>query len=90
MQAVAKLGVTITISQVGSETQGSGTTASVFPIGRTNEWQPAFAVDEDGFLHQLRTTLIQSLDACLSKLINVSCFISEENMLFRTSLRYHS
>lgn len=76
MQAVAKLGITITISQVGSETQGSETTASVSPIGRTNEWQPAFAVDEDGLLHQLRTTLIQSLDVCLSKLINVCRFNS--------------
>lgn len=76
MQAAAKLGITITISQVGSETQSTGTTASASPIGRTNEWQPAFAVDEDALLHQLRSTLIQSLDACLSKLIYTFCFVS--------------
>ncbi|KAI5666210.1 hypothetical protein M9H77_16063 [Catharanthus roseus] len=68
MQAAAKLGVTITISQVGSDSPSTGNTATASPIARTNEWQPAFAVDEDGLLHQLRTVLIQSLDACLTKL----------------------
>lgn len=71
MQAAAKLGVTITISQVGSDSPSTGNTATASPIARTNEWQPAFAVDEDGLLHQLRTVLIQSLDACLSKYIHI-------------------
>lgn len=68
MQAAAKLGITITISQVGSDTPSKGTMATLFPVKRTNEWQPAIAVDEDGLLQQLRMTLVQALDACLSKL----------------------
>jgi hypothetical protein len=70
MQAAAKLGITISISQVGSDAPSTGTISTASPIGRTSEWQPAFAVDEDGLLHQLRTTLIHSLDACLGKLIH--------------------
>ncbi|XP_027108170.2 uncharacterized protein [Coffea arabica] len=68
MQAAAKLGVTITITQVGSDTPSKGTMATLSPVKRTNEWQPAIAVDEDGLLQQLRTTLVQALDACLPKL----------------------
>ncbi|KAL3518355.1 hypothetical protein ACH5RR_020944 [Cinchona calisaya] len=68
MQAAAKLGITITISQVGSDTPSTGTSAVVSPIKRTNEWQPAVAVDEDDHLQQLRTTLVQALDSCSLKL----------------------
>ncbi|KAL2488853.1 Cytochrome [Forsythia ovata] len=66
MDAAAKLGITITISQVGSGTPSTTTTATVSPIERTGEWLPAFALDEDGLLHQLRATLVQALD--ISKL----------------------
>ncbi|KAJ4954921.1 hypothetical protein NE237_011704 [Protea cynaroides] len=31
------------------------------------EWQPAFKLDEDGMLHQLRATLVQAIDASMSK-----------------------
>lgn len=64
MDAAAKLGITITISQVGNGTPP----ATVSPIERTGEWPPAIAVDEDGLLHQLRTTLVQALDTCTPKL----------------------
>ncbi|XP_022875078.1 transmembrane protein 209 isoform X2 [Olea europaea var. sylvestris] len=64
MDAAAKLGITITISQVGSDTPPT----TVSPIERTGEWPPAIAVDEDGLLHQLRATLVQALDTCMPKL----------------------
>lgn len=62
MQAAAKLGISITISQVGSDLPASGT-ATLSPIDRSKEWQPTVTLDEDGLLHQLRATLIQALDA---------------------------
>lgn len=68
MQAAAKLGISITISQVGSDLPTTGTPATVSPIDRTKEWQPAFTLDEDGILHQLRATLVQAIDASTSKL----------------------
>ncbi|KAG8371352.1 hypothetical protein BUALT_Bualt13G0078800 [Buddleja alternifolia] len=67
IEAAAKLNIPITISQVGSDTSSTPTTANVSPIEGTNEWKPAFAVDEDGVLHQLRATLVQVLDACMPK-----------------------
>jgi hypothetical protein len=68
MQAAAKLGISITISQVGSDLPTTGTPATVSPIDRTKEWQPAFTLDEDGILHQLRATLVQAIDASTCKL----------------------
>lgn len=71
MQAAAKLGISITISQVGSDLPASGT-ATLSPIDRSKEWQPTVTLDEDGLLHQLRATLIQALDASTSKLPQAS------------------
>ncbi|CAA0823179.1 Unknown protein [Striga hermonthica] len=62
IEAAAKLNISITLSQVGSDTLTTPT-ANVSQMERTNEWKPSFAVDEDGLLHQLRATLIQVLDA---------------------------
>nr|GMD61396.1 transmembrane protein 209 [Ipomoea batatas] len=67
MQSAAKLGITITVSQVGSEISSAGTTTVCTP-GMTNEWQSSFSLDEDGLLHQLRANLVQTLDSCMSKL----------------------
>ncbi|KDP44094.1 hypothetical protein JCGZ_05561 [Jatropha curcas] len=67
MQAAAKLGISVTISQVGSDSSTSGTPATVSSIDM-KEWQPAFTLDEDGLLHQLRATLMQALDSSMSKL----------------------
>ncbi|XP_038689588.1 uncharacterized protein LOC119988577 isoform X2 [Tripterygium wilfordii] len=78
MQAAAKLGISITISQVGSETPSGGTAAAVSSTDRTKEWQPAFTLDEDGLLHQLRATLIQALDA--SMLPNPQQFLQQNPM----------
>ncbi|XP_059314666.1 uncharacterized protein LOC132065342 [Lycium ferocissimum] len=66
MQAAGKLGITITVSQVGNETPDTGT-AAIATTGRTNEWKPTFSVDEDGLLHQLRVTLVNALDTCMPK-----------------------
>lgn len=66
MQAAGKLGITITVSQVGNGTPDTGTVA-ISATERTNEWKPSFSVDEDGLLHQLRVTLVQALDSCMSK-----------------------
>ncbi|XP_059626753.1 uncharacterized protein LOC132269539 [Cornus florida] len=68
MQAATKLGISITISQVGSDLSTTGTSTTVSPIERTNEWQPAYTLDEEGLLHQLRATLVQALDASMPKL----------------------
>ncbi|KAL6967303.1 hypothetical protein U1Q18_033107 [Sarracenia purpurea var. burkii] len=68
MQAASRLGITITISQVGSGLQTIGTPATVSPVERPNEWQPAFTLDEDSLLHQLRATLVQAVDASASKM----------------------
>ncbi|XP_065868127.1 uncharacterized protein [Euphorbia lathyris] len=67
MQAAAKLGISITISQVGNDSQTSGTPATVSSIDR-NEWQPALTLDEAGLLQQLRATLLQALDSSMPKL----------------------
>ncbi|KAK6144429.1 hypothetical protein DH2020_021249 [Rehmannia glutinosa] len=63
IEAAAKLNISISLSQIGCDTPSTPTTANVSQIERTNEWKSAFAVDEDGLLHQLRATLVQVLDA---------------------------
>lgn len=65
MNAAAKLGISITISPVGSDLSRSGSPATVSPIDRPKEWQPAFTLDEESVLHQLRASLVQSLDASI-------------------------
>lgn len=66
MQAAGKLGITITVSQVGNGAPDTGT-AAISATERTNEWKPSFSADEDGVLHQLRVTLVQALDSFLLK-----------------------
>ncbi|XP_021889794.1 transmembrane protein 209 [Carica papaya] len=68
MQAAAKLGVSITISQVGSSLPISGAPTTASPIDGSKEWQPAYSLDEDGLLHQLRATLVQAIDVSVPKL----------------------
>ncbi|KAM7275699.1 hypothetical protein ACFE04_017565 [Oxalis oulophora] len=63
MHAAAKLGISITINQVGSEITTSGISAPLSSASGTQEWQPAFTLDEDSVLHQIRATLVQSLDS---------------------------
>ncbi|XP_050213359.1 uncharacterized protein LOC126664831 [Mercurialis annua] len=67
MHTAAKLGISVAISQVGSDSPASGTPATISSMDR-KEWQPAFSLDEDGLLYQLRATLMQTLDASKPKL----------------------
>ncbi|KAL5581210.1 hypothetical protein UlMin_013652 [Ulmus minor] len=71
MQSAAKLGISVTISQVGSDLPTSGT-ATVSSSDRSKEWQPALTLDEDGLLHQLRAALLQSIAASTPKLPQAS------------------
>ncbi|GAA0156073.1 hypothetical protein LIER_13649 [Lithospermum erythrorhizon] len=72
MQAASRLGISIAISQVGSDTTNSAATAVASPIQRTSEWQPAYAIDEEALLHQLRATLVQHLDSCTANVSSIS------------------
>lgn len=69
MQAAAKLGISITISQVGSDIISNGAPAALSTIDKTQEWQPALSLNEDGLLHQLHSTLVQAIDSSKSKLL---------------------
>ncbi|XP_023751503.1 uncharacterized protein LOC111899861 [Lactuca sativa] len=59
MEAAAKIGITITVSKIGSDSS-TGATATV-SNERNNEWQPAYTLDEEGLIGQLRTTLLQQI-----------------------------
>ncbi|PWA49077.1 Cytochrome B561-related protein [Artemisia annua] len=62
MEAAAKLGISVTISKVGIDSTAEAT-ANVTSNERNNDWQPAYTLDEEGLLLQLRTTLVQTLDS---------------------------
>ncbi|KAL2938240.1 hypothetical protein RDABS01_021689 [Bienertia sinuspersici] len=66
MQAAARLGISITVTSVGSDCSDSGAPA-MSPVDRAKEWQPAFSPDEDGLLHQLRAYLVQAVDVSTQK-----------------------
>lgn len=68
MEAAAKLGMAITISQIGSDAPAMPALSPVSTIERATEWKLSYAIDEDGLLHQLRSTLVQALDANMCKL----------------------
>ncbi|KAL5711372.1 hypothetical protein ACHQM5_021836 [Ranunculus cassubicifolius] len=62
MQATSRLGHSITINKVGSDSTSTTIPPTMSPVDGTKEWQPTIAIDEDGLLHQLRATLVQYLD----------------------------
>ncbi|KAK4773660.1 hypothetical protein SAY87_028679 [Trapa incisa] len=66
MQTASKLGVSVTVSQVGSVISSNGTPTET-PTDRAKEWLPAFTLDEEGLLQQLRSNLVQALDASMPK-----------------------
>ncbi|XP_074270038.1 uncharacterized protein LOC141593013 [Silene latifolia] len=66
MQAAARLGVSITVTPVGSDSSTVGA-PTVSPVDCTKEWQPTFTPDEDALLNQLRASLMQSLDASMNR-----------------------
>lgn len=63
MQAAARLGYSINVNQVGSDSTSTRVSSTISPIDGTKEWQQSFTIDEDAILHQLRATLVQSIDA---------------------------
>ncbi|KAK6936019.1 Cytochrome B561-related [Dillenia turbinata] len=67
MQTASKPGISNAMSQVGSDLPSTGAPASVSSIDRTKDWRPAFTLDEDCLLHQLRTTLVQVPDSLMCK-----------------------
>ncbi|KAH9606678.1 hypothetical protein KSS87_014887 [Heliosperma pusillum] len=66
MQAAARLGVSITVTPVGSDSSNAGA-PTVSSVDCTKEWQPTFTPDEDALLNQLRASLVQSLDASMHR-----------------------
>ncbi|KAK1271289.1 hypothetical protein QJS04_geneDACA020932 [Acorus gramineus] len=63
MQAAANVGISVNVSQVGSDLGNVVVpAANVSPISGSKEWQPTFALNEDGVLHQLRAALLQARD----------------------------
>ncbi|MCI16265.1 transmembrane protein 209, partial [Trifolium medium] len=67
MNAAAKLGISITVNQVGNDMLSTGTPSTLSSIDKTQEWQPAVTLNEDGLLHQLHSTLVQAIEASKSK-----------------------
>lgn len=74
MEAASKLGITLTISQIGSDLPTTGTT-SVSSTDRTKEWQQTLTLDEDGVMHQVRATLLQYINASTCKWVSNYCRI---------------
>lgn len=70
MQTTSKLGVNVTVSQVGSDLPTNGTVNSALPVDRTKGWQPSYSLDEDALLYQLRATLVQAIDASMRKYLS--------------------
>ncbi|XP_010475576.1 PREDICTED: uncharacterized protein LOC104754974 [Camelina sativa] len=68
MQTALKLGLNVTVSQVGSDLPTNGTATTALPVDRTKTWQPSYSLDEDAILHQLRANLVQAIDASMQKL----------------------
>ncbi|GMI81636.1 hypothetical protein like AT1G07970 [Hibiscus trionum] len=66
MQAAAKLNISVTVTQVGSDLPTNGSSATSSKPERMKEWQPVFTLEEEGLLHQLSTTLVQALEASVS------------------------
>ena len=81
MQAAARVGFSITVSQVGSDTLTTTVPVSVSPIDGAQEWQPTFTLDEDGVLHQLRANLLQVRDASACEFLSLLQFITQTTCL---------
>ncbi|KAG0453520.1 hypothetical protein HPP92_024824 [Vanilla planifolia] len=68
MQAAANLGMTITANKIGCDSGCILPPINSSPIERMKEWQPTVTLDEDGLLHQMRASLIQTRDGSMSSL----------------------
>lgn len=81
MQAAARVGVSITVNQVGSDTLTTTVPVNVSPIDGAKEWQPIFTLDEDGVLHQLRANLLQVRDASACEFLSLFLSITQATCL---------
>lgn len=61
MQAVATVGIPITVSPVGCGMPTAAVPINASPIAGAKEWQPTLTLDEDGLL-KLRAALLQERD----------------------------
>ncbi|WOL06886.1 transmembrane protein 209 [Canna indica] len=68
MQTAASVGISITVSQVGSDSPSTTMPANLSPISGSKEWLPTITMDEDGLLHQLRASLLQARDGTTSQI----------------------
>ncbi|RRT58717.1 hypothetical protein B296_00028139 [Ensete ventricosum] len=75
MQAAAKVGTSITVSQVGSESPSTSPPFMLSPVGGAREWLPTVTVDEDGLLHQLRAFLLQARDGSMCQLQSLLVYL---------------
>jgi len=80
MQAAAKLGISITISQVGNDMLS--TPATLPTIDKSQDWQSALSLNEDGLLHQLHSTLVLAIDSSKCMLLH----ICQLNVIFGPNL----
>lgn len=71
MQAAAKLGISIIVSQIGNDTLSTGNPATLPTVDTTQDWQPALTLNEDGLLHQLHSTLVQAIEASKRTLLHI-------------------
>ncbi|KAK7404686.1 hypothetical protein VNO78_05642 [Psophocarpus tetragonolobus] len=81
MQTAAKLGISITISQVGNDMLSTGTPAALPTIDKNQDWQPALSLNEDGLLHQLHSTLVQAIDSSKCMLFHITMQQSPQQTL---------
>ncbi|KAK8920998.1 hypothetical protein KSP39_PZI020797 [Platanthera zijinensis] len=66
MQAASNLGANITVNQIGCDSSNTIIPVNVSPVYGMKDWQPTVTLDEDGFLHQIYTSLAQARDGLMS------------------------
>lgn len=65
MQAASNLGANITVNQIGCDSSNTVIPVNVSPVYGMKDWQPTITLDEDGFLHQIYTSLVQARDGSM-------------------------
>ncbi|KAK8970901.1 hypothetical protein KSP40_PGU014957 [Platanthera guangdongensis] len=65
MQAASNLGANITVNQIGCDSSNTVIPVNVSPVHGMKDWQPTVTLDEDGFLHQIYTSLAQARDGSM-------------------------
>jgi len=81
MNTAAKLGISVTVNQVGNDTLSTGTPSTSSSIDKTQDWQPSVTLSEDGLLHQLHSTLVQAIEASKCMSIHFHMHIGQLNVI---------